>query len=396
MATLNLKGITKIYPHSGDQKKAKKKKGEPEKKTNLQVTEQGVIAVQQFNLDIADKEFIVLVGPSGCGKSTTLRMVAGLEEISGGELYIDGKLMNDVEPKNRDIAMVFQSYALYPHMTVYENMAFPLKLRKMDKDEIDRRVKEAAEILDITQYLDRKPKALSGGQQQRVAIARTLAPEPSVLFMDEPLSNLDAKLRTAMRAEISRLHKRLQTTFIYVTHDQTEAMTLGDRIVIMKDGYIQQIGTPQEVFDHPANLFVSGFIGMPQMNYFNAKLVNEGGKYAVAVENCKVVLSDEKQKNLAAHNVQPQDITLGVRPSHMVLAKQPGNTLSATIDVSELMGSEVHFHANANGKDVVVIVPTMNADGERIDSYHAGDKLNLTFSGNVCHVFAKDGKNLEF
>ena len=381
MATLNLKNIQKIYPHSNDQKKAKKKKGEPEKKTNLQVTEQGVIAVQSFNLDIADKEFIVLVGPSGCGKSTTLRMVAGLEEISGGELYIDGKLVNDVEPKNRDIAMVFQSYALYPHMTVYENMAFPLKLRKMDKDEIDRRVKEAAEILDITQYLDRKPKALSGGQRQRVAIGRAIVREPKVLLMDEPLSNLDAKLRNQMRAEIIKLRQKINTTFIYVTHDQTEAMTLGDRIVIMKDGFIQQIGTPQEVFDHPANLFVSGFIGMPQMNYFNAKLVNEGGKYAVVVENCKVLLSDEKQKNLAAHKVQPQDITLGVRPSHMVLAKQPGNTLSATIDVSELMGSEIHFHANANGKDVVVIVPTMNAEGERIDSYHAGDKLNLTFSG---------------
>ena len=396
MASLNLKGITKIYPHSGGQKKSKKKAGDPEKKVNLQVTAEGVIAVQEFNLDIKDKEFIVLVGPSGCGKSTTLRMVAGLEEISGGELYIDGKLMNDVEPKNRDIAMVFQSYALYPHMTVYENMAFPLKLRKTDKAEIDRRVKEAAETLDITQYLDRKPKALSGGQRQRVAIGRAIVREPKVLLMDEPLSNLDAKLRNQMRAEIIKLRQKINTTFIYVTHDQTEAMTLGDRIVIMKDGFIQQIGTPQEVFDHPANLFVSGFIGMPQMNYFNAKLVNEGGKYAVVVENCKVELSDEKQKNLSGHKVAPQAITLGVRPSHMVLSKDPANTLSATIEVSELMGSEVHFHANANGKDVVVIVPTMNADGERIDSFHAGDKLNLTFSGNVCHVFGKDGKNLEF
>ena len=393
MSTLNLKGITKIYPHSGGQKK---KKGAPEKKTNLQVTADGVIAVQKFNLDIADKEFIVLVGPSGCGKSTTLRMVAGLEEISGGELYIDGKLMNDVEPKNRDIAMVFQSYALYPHMTVYENMAFPLKLRKVDKGEIDKRVKEAAAILDITQYLDRKPKALSGGQRQRVAIGRAIVREPKVLLMDEPLSNLDAKLRNQMRAEILKLRQKINTTFMYVTHDQTEAMTLGDRIVIMKDGFIQQIGTPQEVFDHPANLFVSGFIGMPQMNYFNARLVKEDGKYAVSVENCKVVLSEEKQKNLTANKVAAQDITLGVRPSHMVLAKQPGNTLSATVEVSELMGSEVHFHANANGKDVVVIVPTMTPDGERIDSFHTGDKLNLTFSGNVCHVFGSDGKNLEF
>ncbi len=396
MASLNLKGITKIYPHSGGQKKSKKKAGDPEKKVNLQVTAEGVIAVQEFNLDIKDKEFIVLVGPSGCGKSTTLRMVAGLEEISGGELYIDGKLMNDVEPKNRDIAMVFQSYALYPHMTVYENMAFPLKLRKTDKAEIDRRVKEAAETLDITQYLDRKPKALSGGQRQRVAIGRAIVREPKVLLMDEPLSNLDAKLRNQMRAEIIKLRQKINTTFIYVTHDQTEAMTLGDRIVIMKDGFIQQIGTPQEVFDHPANLFVAGFIGMPQMNFFDAKLLCEGGKYSVSVGGCTVELSEEKQKNLAAHSVTSQAITLGVRPSHMVLVKGPGNTLSATVEVAEMMGSEIHFHAAAEGRDVVIIVPTMNAEGEHIDTFHAGDKLNLTFSGSVCHVFDKDGKNLEF
>ena len=394
MATLNLKGITKIYPHSGGQKKPKK--GAPEKKTNLQVTDKGVVAVQQFDLDIRDKEFIVLVGPSGCGKSTTLRMVAGLEEISGGELYIDGKLMNDVEPKNRDIAMVFQSYALYPHMTVYENMAFPLKLRKVPKDEIDKRVKEAAATLDITQYLDRKPKALSGGQRQRVAIGRAIVREPKVLLMDEPLSNLDAKLRNQMRAEIIKLRQKINTTFIYVTHDQTEAMTLGDRIVIMKDGFIQQIGTPQEVFDHPANLFVAGFIGMPQMNFFDAKLLCEGGKYFVSVGGCKVELSGDKQKNLAAQGVQSQAITLGVRPSHMVLSKEPGNTLTATVEVSEMMGSEVHFHANANGKDVVVIVPTMDAEGRHIDSFHAGDQLNLTFSGSVCHIFDREGRNLEF
>ena len=394
MATLNLKGITKIYPHSGGQKKAKK--GAPEKKTNLQVTDKGVVAVQQFDLDIRDKEFIVLVGPSGCGKSTTLRMVAGLEEISGGELYIDGKLMNDVEPKNRDIAMVFQSYALYPHMTVYENMAFPLKLRKVPKDEIDKRVKEAAATLDITQYLDRKPKALSGGQRQRVAIGRAIVREPKVLLMDEPLSNLDAKLRNQMRAEIIKLRQKINTTFMYVTHDQTEAMTLGDRIVIMKDGFIQQIGTPQEVFDHPANLFVAGFIGMPQMNFFDAKLLCEGGKYFVSVGGCKVELSGDKQKNLVAQGVQSQAITLGVRPSHMVLSKEPGNTLTATVEVSEMMGSEVHFHANANGKDVVVIVPTMDAEGRHIDSFHAGDQLNLTFSGSVCHIFDREGRNLEF
>ena len=396
MAGLSLKNIMKVYPHSGEQKKAKKKTDEPEKKVNLQITEEGVIAVQKFSLDIKDKEFIVLVGPSGCGKSTTLRMVAGLEEISGGELYIDGKLMNDVAPKDRDIAMVFQSYALYPHMTVYENMAFPLKLRKTPKDEIDKRVREAADTLDITQYLERKPKALSGGQRQRVAIGRAIVREPKVLLMDEPLSNLDAKLRNQMRAEIIKLRKKINTTFMYVTHDQTEAMTLGDRIVIMRDGYIQQIGTPQEVFDHPANLFVAGFIGMPQMNFFDAKLLNEGGKYAVSVGGCKVVLSDEKQKNLSNNKVAAQDITLGVRPSHMVLTKETSNTLSAVIEVSELMGSEVYFHANAIGKDVVVIVPTMDVNGKRIDSYDSGDKLNLTFSGNVCHLFDRNGKNLEF
>ncbi|MEE0110154.1 MAG: ATP-binding cassette domain-containing protein, partial [Oscillospiraceae bacterium] len=236
MASVTLKNIKKVYPFNGDDAKKKKKKGEPEKKTNLKITDEGVIAVQEFNLDIADKEFIVLVGPSGCGKSTTLRMVAGLEEISGGELYIGDKLVNDVAPKDRDIAMVFQNYALYPHMTVYDNIAFALKLRKTPKDEIDRKVKEAAEILDITQYLGRKPKALSGGQRQRVAIGRAIVREPKVLLMDEPLSNLDAKLRNQMRAEIIKLRQRINTTFIYVTHDQTEAMTLGDRIVIMKDG----------------------------------------------------------------------------------------------------------------------------------------------------------------
>ncbi|MCI8807909.1 MAG: ATP-binding cassette domain-containing protein, partial [Oscillospiraceae bacterium] len=330
---------------------------------------------------------------SGCGKSTTLRMVAGLEEISGGELYIDGKLMNDVAPKDRDIAMVFQSYALYPHMTVYENMAFPLKLRKVPKDEIDKRVREAAEILDITQYLERKPKALSGGQRQRVAIGRAIVREPKVLLMDEPLSNLDAKLRNQMRAEIIKLRQKINTTFMYVTHDQTEAMTLGDRIVIMKDGFIQQIGTPQEVFDHPANLFVAGFIGTPQMNFFDAKLVKDGSAYTVEVSGLKVALSEAKQKALAAKNVPSQDITLGVRPSHVALAD---NGISATVDVSEMMGSEVHLHANANGKDVVIIVPTVDLSGNHKETFGYGAKISFTFSGNVCHVFGKDGKNLEF
>ncbi|MDY3280837.1 ABC transporter ATP-binding protein [Dysosmobacter sp.] len=394
MASLTLKNIMKIYPHSSDQKKPRKGKTE-EKKTNLQVTERGVIAVQQFNLDVADKEFIVLVGPSGCGKSTTLRMVAGLEEISEGELLIDGKVMNDVEPKDRDIAMVFQSYALYPHMTVYENMAFPLKLRKMSKEEIDKRVREAAEILDITQYLERKPKALSGGQRQRVAIGRAIVREPKVLLMDEPLSNLDAKLRNQMRAEIIKLREKINTTFLYVTHDQTEAMTLGDRIVIMKDGFIQQIGTPQEVFDHPANLFVAGFIGMPQMNFFNARLEKENGKYVAILGNIRAELGADKQANLAAKGVEPQDITLGVRPNHILL-NNGTNGNKAVVDVSEMMGSEVHLHANADGKDVVIIVPTMDANGNHQGTFVHGDEIHFTFGGNVCHLFDAEGKNLEF
>ncbi|MBQ9154358.1 MAG: ATP-binding cassette domain-containing protein, partial [Solobacterium sp.] len=293
MATVSLKHIQKIYPNSQDSKPKKKKKKDDEpvekKPYQLKITDEGVVAVDDFNLEIADKEFIVLVGPSGCGKSTTLRMVAGLEEITRGELRIDDRLVNDVAPKDRDIAMVFQNYALYPHMTVRQNLEFPLKLRKVPKDEMDRRVNEAAEILGITQYLDRKPKALSGGQRQRVAIGRAIVREPKVLLMDEPLSNLDAKLRNQMRAEIIKLRQRINTTFIYVTHDQTEAMTLGDRIVIMKDGEVQQIGTPQEVFNKPVNTFVAGFIGMPQMNMFDGRLVKKDGKYAVQVGDATIV-----------------------------------------------------------------------------------------------------------
>jgi len=399
MATMSLKSVKKIYPHSADEKKSKKKAANApeEKKVNLQITDKGVVAVQEFNLEIKDKEFIVLVGPSGCGKSTTLRMVAGLEEISEGELYIDDRLVNDVEPKDRDIAMVFQSYALYPHMTVYENMAFPLKLRKMPKDEIDKCVREAAETLDITQYLDRKPKALSGGQRQRVAIGRAIVREPKVLLMDEPLSNLDAKLRNQMRAEIIKLRQKINTTFLYVTHDQTEAMTLGDRIVIMKDGVIQQVGTPQEVFDHPANLFVAGFIGMPRMNLFDAKLVKKDGKYAVEVGEVSVVLSDEKQANLAAQNVEEQEITLGVRPEHLSLPVGGEAALQGTVDVSEMMGSAVHLHVNSMGKDVILIVQTMGLDQATLANFTTGKALAFTFNGTVAHVFSKEtGKNLEF
>ena len=397
MANLTLKNIKKIYPHSEDTKKVKKKKKndeQPEKKVNLQITEEGVVAVQEFNLEIADKEFIVLVGPSGCGKSTTLRMVAGLEDITAGELYIGDRLVNDVPPKDRDIAMVFQNYALYPHMTVYDNMAFALKLRHMPKDEIDRKVKEAAEILDITQYLGRKPKALSGGQRQRVAIGRAIVRAPQVMLMDEPLSNLDAKLRNQMRAEIIKLREKINTTFIYVTHDQTEAMTLGDRIVIMKDGFVQQVGTPQEVFNHPYNLFVAGFIGTPQMNFFeNAKLVKQGGKYAVELGGMTVELSEEKQAKLAANNVEPQDIVLGVRPEHIELG-QAG--IEGKVDVSEMMGSSVHLHVDALGRDVVMVVSTMNMTGAEVAALAHGNPVTFNFAGHVCHVFNKEtGINLE-
>ena len=394
MASLTLKNVKKIYPFNGDDaKKKKKKKGEPEKKTNLQVTDKGVVAVQEFNLEIADKEFIVLVGPSGCGKSTTLRMIAGLEEISEGELYIGDRLVNDVAPKDRDIAMVFQNYALYPHMTVYENIAFALKLRHTPKDEIDRKVKEAAEILDITQYLGRKPKALSGGQRQRVAIGRAIVRAPQVLLMDEPLSNLDAKLRNQMRAEIIKLRERIQTTFIYVTHDQTEAMTLGDRIVIMKDGFIQQIGTPQEVFNHPYNLFVAGFIGTPQMNLFDAKLVKKNGKYAVDLNGYVVELSEEKQAALAKNNVAEQDVVLGVRPEHITLEN---SGVDAKVDVSEMMGSSVHLHVTAMGRDVVLVVSTMNMTGAEVAALTGGASVKFGFGGHVCHVFNKEtGINLE-
>ena len=390
MAEVTLKHIKKVYPNT-----EKKRKKSQKKSNNLLVTDEGVLAVQDFNIDIKDREFIVLVGPSGCGKSTTLRMVAGLEEISGGDLLIDGKRMNDIAPKDRDIAMVFQSYALYPHMTVRENMEFPLKLRKMPKDEMNKRVDEVAEILDITQYLDRKPKALSGGQRQRVAIGRAIVREAKVLLMDEPLSNLDAKLRNQMRAELIKLRQRIDTTFIYVTHDQTEAMTLGDRIVIMKDGIVQQIGTPQEVFDHPANLFVAGFIGMPQMNMFDAKLVEQSGKYSVELDGVSITLSEEKQAALAKNNIKSQEITLGIRPEHITLAEAGKDAITGKVDVSEMMGSAVHLHVNACGRDTIIIVQTMDLKGG--EDLSIGSEISFTFGGNAVHVFNKEtGENLEY
>ena len=354
------------------------------------VYDNDVVAVHDVNLHIKDKEFIVLVGPSGCGKSTTLRMVAGLEEISGGELLIDGKVMNDVAPKDRDIAMVFQNYALYPHMTVRDNMAFALALRRVPQEQIDKKVREVAEILGITQYLERKPKALSGGQRQRVAIGRAIVRAPKVMLMDEPLSNLDAKLRNEMRAEIIKLRERIDTTFIYVTHDQTEAMTLGDRIVIMKDGYIQQIGTPQDVFTHPRNLFVAGFIGMPVMNFFDARLQREGDRYFVELEGCRVELDAEKAARMLKNNVQSQDVTLGVRPEHTDVSD---SGIAAQVEVAEMMGSSVHLHVNADGHDVIIIVPTL----EMKENYQIGDTVHFSFKGNVAHVFSKETeKNLEY
>ncbi len=371
MATVTLKNVKKIYDNK-------------------------VTAVHDFNLEIADKEFIVLVGPSGCGKSTTLRMVAGLEDISDGDLLIGDKRMNDVEPKDRDIAMVFQNYALYPHMTVYENMAFALKLRKVPKEEIDKKVREAAEILDITQYLERKPKALSGGQRQRVAIGRAIVRDPQVFLMDEPLSNLDAKLRNQMRAEIIKLRQRINTTFIYVTHDQTEAMTLGDRIVIMKDGFIQQIGTPQQVFNHPNNIFVAGFIGSPQMNFFDGKLQKDGGSYSVAVAGAVVPLTDETSKALAAKNIAPMDVTVGVRPEHSMFSAEGGShVITGKVDVSEMMGSEVYLHVNAGGKDVVLRIPTTDLPAEHRGGIPYGAEVKFTFRPEMIHLFnPSDEKNL--
>ncbi len=362
MATVTIKGLKKIYDNN-------------------------VTAVHDVNLEIKDKEFIVLVGPSGCGKSTTLRMVAGLEDISEGELYIGDRLCNDIPAKDRDIAMVFQSYALYPHMSVRENMAFPLKLRNFPAEEVTRRVDQAAEILGITQYLDRKPRALSGGQRQRVAIGRAIVREPAVLMMDEPLSNLDAKLRNQMRAEIIKLRQRISTTFMYVTHDQTEAMTLGDRIVIMKDGYVNQIGTPVEMYNKPVNLFVAGFIGTPVMNFFeDCKLKLEGDKYVAEIRGVDFVLGDFQQKALKANGQKPCDIVAGIRPQHIQIGQ---GELTAVIEVNEMLGSEVNLHARSNNDDVVMVIPTV---GLKTD-VSMGATVNFTTQPELIQLFDKESGN---
>lgn len=397
-----------------------------------------VTAVHDFNLDIKDKEFVVFVGPSGCGKSTTLRMIAGLEDISEGTCKIDGEVVNDLQSKDRHISMVFQNYALYPHLTVFENMAFPLRLdkkihyypyseeeiQKIDEkinklktknatkyakkindleesktkgkavkgysqDEIFNKVTEAAKVLGITQYLTRKPKALSGGQRQRVAIGRAMVKDCKVFLMDEPLSNLDAKLRNQMRAEIILLRKKIDTTFVYVTHDQTEAMTLGDRIVVMKDGYIMQVGTPTEIFDMPDNLFVAQFIGAPMMNTFKTKLVRNGDKYAVEFFEATINLDEEKCHALLEKNINSQDILLGVRPEHITLSKSANSaSIPVTIQVNEMMGSEYHLHVlTDDGTQIIVRIPTINLSEEERKSMINGNRLNLTFESKAMHFF---------
>ncbi|MFC4559134.1 ABC transporter ATP-binding protein [Virgibacillus kekensis] len=339
------------------------------------------IAVDDFNLDIKDKEFIVFVGPSGCGKSTTLRMIAGLEEITDGELYIDNKKMNDVAPKDRDIAMVFQNYALYPHMNVYDNMAFGLKLRKFKKDEIDKRVKNAANILGLEPYLDRKPKALSGGQRQRVALGRAIVRDAKVFLMDEPLSNLDAKLRVQMRAEIQKLHQRLQTTTIYVTHDQTEAMTMATRLVVMKDGLIQQVGAPKKVYDLPENIFVGGFIGSPSMNFFSGNL--REGHFEMG--DTKIKVPEGKMKVLREQGYVDNEVVLGVRPEDIhdepvFIDSTPETKINATIEVAELMGAESYLYSKVADQDFIA----------RVDSrsdINGGEQIHLAFDMNKAHFF---------
>ena len=363
MSNLSLKNIKKVY--SGN-----------------------VTAVEDFNLEIEDKEFIVFVGPSGCGKSTTLRMIAGLEEITGGTLKIDDKVVNDIPPKDRDIAMVFQNYALYPHMTVYDNMAFGLKLRKIPKKDIEIAVNDAAKILDIENLLQRKPKALSGGQRQRVALGRAIVRNPKVFLMDEPLSNLDAKLRVQMRTEISMLHQRLQTTFIYVTHDQTEAMTMGTRIVVMKDGFIQQVDTPQMIYDHPANMFVAGFIGSPQMNFFETTMTQRDGKHVLSLYDTEIELTKDQGDLLVKNGYEGKPIILGVRPedidnSPRFLKDHPETHLQAHVRVMEMMGAETYIYMTKEGVDFIARV-----NGTSLVKH--GENITIALDRTKIHVFDKE------
>ncbi len=363
MASLSLKNIQKTYSN-------------------------GFVAVKDFNLEIEDREFIIFVGPSGCGKSTTLRMIAGLEEITEGELWIGDKLMNDVEPKDRDIAMVFQNYALYPHMSVYDNMAFGLKLRKTPKEEIKKLVHEAARILDIEHLLDRKPKALSGGQRQRVAMGRAIVRNPKVFLMDEPLSNLDAKLRVQMRIEISKLHQRLETTIIYVTHDQTEAMTLGTRIVVMKDGVIQQVDTPQNLYDRPNNLFVAGFMGSPQMNFIESTVEKRGNDVLLIFGSNSIVVPELKAKKLIEGGYEGKNVVLGIRPEdvkdeEMFISQSSGSAFDVTVRVYELLGAEVFLYLDVEQYEITARVnPRTTA--------RPGDEIRIAFDLSKMHIFDKE------
>ncbi len=348
----------------------------------------GVVAVSDFCLEIADKEFIVLVGPSGCGKSTTLRMIAGLEEISEGTLKIGDTVVNDVAPKDRDIAMVFQNYALYPHMTVYENMGFALKLRKTPKEEIDKRVREAAKILDIEHLLDRKPKALSGGQRQRVALGRAIVREPKVFLMDEPLSNLDAKLRVQMRTEIGKLHKKLQTTFIYVTHDQTEAMTMGTRIIVMKDGFMQQVDSPINLYNYPCNMFVAGFIGSPQMNFIDATVVKKNDAVYLEFGKESIKLEESKAKALIEGDYVGKEVVMGIRPEDMYddesfLSMSPESVVSAHVDLTEVMGAETYLYLSIAGTSF-----TARVNPRTTAKY--GDDIKIAIDAHKIHVFDKE------
>ena len=355
MAGISLKNVQKIY--SGN-----------------------VTAVHKFNLDIKDKEFVVLVGPSGCGKSTTLRMIAGLEDISEGELYIGYRLVNDVQPKDRNIAMVFQNYALYPHMTVFENMAFGLKLRKVPKDEIKRKVEEVAGILDITHLLNRKPKALSGGQRQRVALGRAMVRNPDVFLLDEPLSNLDAKLRTTMRSEIIKLHRRLDATFVYVTHDQTEAMTMGDRIVVMKDGHIQQVDTPQRLFNFPANVFVAGFIGSPQMNFINSKVVKYENKYFIEFSGSLMSVPQRFMDKIKDY--ENKEVIMGVRPEDIIIEEK--SEVKASVDIMEVMGSEAYVYLKLNDGSKLIA-----KTGSGVN-FNVGDEVGIKANPDKIHIFDKE------
>lgn len=351
-------------------------------KNVYKIFDDGTTAVNDFSLEIADKEFIILVGPSGCGKSTTLRMIAGLEHITKGELKIGDRIVNDVAPKDRDIAMVFQSYALYPHMTVYKNMAFGLELRKMSKDEIDKRVREAARVLDIEHLLKRKPKALSGGQRQRVALGRAMVRSPSVFLLDEPLSNLDAKLRTNMRTEIKKLHQRLGTTFIYVTHDQTEAMTMGDRIVVMKDGVIQQVDSPQNLYKHPQNMFVAGFIGSPQMNFLDAEVKSKNGKIFLSLAENELDITDSFAKTNEIKEYFNKSVKVGIRPEDVTvdnefIVKNPDKVLTAKLEVSELMGSESYLYLDYSGQKLTARVAADSPANETVELGILTDRIHL-------------------